>query len=222
MTARSAKKDKKEEKIKKPSKAPASEKKSAKGKAPSGAKGPNKVSGKEREAKAKKAKKRIISAQEDYEDFQKRSADLRKQIKRLQLQRDGEEIIDGEAIETPPPLSDDHLLEENNHGLVDVEIVEEDEASAAIRNDMMAVLRETGVYREHKAFVDRWEELAHRKAFSEAFSLGVRRRASSFDEERYIHLFFEELISRAENFEKKKELGRTLRELRADILAGDS
>lgn len=88
-----------------------------------------------------------------------------------------------------------------------------DEMSDVSKTQAMTLLATVENYDRHRGFYDAWGKLAHERAFSDAFEMGGRRRASKFDPNRYMSLFFEELIDLAQG-QGKQDIVKDLIALR--------
>lgn len=77
----------------------------------------------------------------------------------------------------------------------------------------MAVLREVDNYQANEKYYSVRADAAHGMEFRSAFDIGGRRQAASFDEDRYLSLFFERLIAMVQN-EGRRDIAKDLIKLR--------
>lgn len=69
--------------------------------------------------------------------------------------------------------------------------------SSEIKESMMQAVAAMDGYDKNKVIMDAMAERAHGHAFDRAYTMGGRRRASTFDEEKYVEEFFGSLIRQA-------------------------
>ena len=81
------------------------------------------------------------------------------------------------------------------------------------RKASMTLLKEVDNYQANEKFYSVRAEAAHKMAFGSAFDMGARRKAATFDEDRYLSLFFERLIDMVRN-EGRQDLAKDLIKLR--------
>ncbi len=68
------------------------------------------------------------------------------------------------------------------------------DTSEARLDNMKELIQGLDVYHANSEYLDHQIELAHMKAFSDAYEAGGRRRAGELDEEQYIDAFFSSLL----------------------------
>jgi hypothetical protein len=93
------------------------------------------------------------------------------------------------------------------------------DASAQVRADVEQMVKSIDNYAKYEKLLKTWTELAHRKAFDAAYDVGGRRRAASFDADKYIRAFFDDLIRSADQA-KKADLVKSLKDLQSRMQAG--
>jgi hypothetical protein len=77
----------------------------------------------------------------------------------------------------------------------------------------MTLLSEADNYKANEKYYGVRAEAAHKVAFGSAFDVGGRRQAASFDENRYLSVFFERLIDIVQN-EGRQDIAKDLIKLR--------
>ena len=104
-------------------------------------------------------------------------------------------------------------------GVIWLKLSDRADDSQAVRSDIMAALAEIDGYAEHEQFLLQRADLAHERAFGEAYNVGGRRRAAQFDERQYVQVFFHDLIQAAQQA-RKPTLVTSLEQMKAQLLGG--
>lgn len=95
-----------------------------------------------------------------------------------------------------------------------------DEADAAIKEQMLTLVQELPCYDGEEGYVAGLFDMQHMFAFNQAYDIGGRRRAASFDEEVYFDVLLNGMIIKARD-RNKPDVVECLQPLR-DMLAPPS
>lgn len=90
------------------------------------------------------------------------------------------------------------------------------DVSDATFEQMTEVVHSLPSYTANASLLDGWAKIAHDAAFSSAYSLGGRRRASKFDADKYVQEFFKSMEEQA-HMRGKLDIERELQEVHAAI-----
>lgn len=78
------------------------------------------------------------------------------------------------------------------------------DTSGFAKADIIVILDELEVSSADREFLELWTDVVHSQAFQAAYDLGGKRRRSTFDVEKYLDVFFENMAQTARHWDKKE------------------